>query len=141
NGLHHRFDFGRVADVGLVGGCSRQRGRGFLRCGPIRAVVDRHLRAHACQRLADGAPNALATARDQGGLTFEIDHAVTGLSAKSMNSSSAFQVSTPGMCLAARLASTRPGPSSTTVLTFIARIETIVRAQSTWRSIWSRSSS
>src|SRR5207247_1012646 len=58
-----------------------------------------------------------------------------------MNSSSAFQVSTPGMCLAARLASTRPGPSSTTVRTFIARIETIVRAQSTWRSICRRSSS
>src|SRR5437868_7058425 len=58
-----------------------------------------------------------------------------------MNSSSAFHVSTPGMCFAARLASTRPGPSSTTVRTFIARIETIVRAQSTWRSICWRSSS
>ena len=57
-----------------------------------------------------------------------------------MKSSSAFQVSTPGMCFAAREASTRPGPSSTTVFTCIACIESIVRAQSTGRRRWLASS-
>src|SRR4029077_9381886 len=89
----------------------------------------------------DGAAYALAAAGDQRGLAVQVPHQAVAVSANSTNNSSAFHVSTPGMCLAARLASTRPGPSSTTVLTSIVFIETMVRAQSTCRSISWRSSS
>src|SRR5262245_13340239 len=140
HGLHRRA-VGDVAAHRLAADlvCRLLRRRGD---GP---VVHHHAGAHPGQRPGHGAADALAAARHQRGPAlqgsgrggqriFQCRHA------NSTNSSSAFQVSTPGMCLAARLASTRPGPSSTTVVTCIVFNDTMVRAQSTGRSRWLASS-
>src|SRR5215472_18621475 len=76
------------------------------------------------ERCAEGAPDV--PGHGGGSRLRALRPPALAAHANSTNSSSAFHVSTPGMCLAARLARTRPGPSSTTVVTCIARSETMV---------------
>src|SRR5262249_27245603 len=132
--LDHRLNRGSIGDVAAHSHAA-DLARRLLSSFEVGTVVHDHPGAHRRQRLRDGAADPLATPGDQSGTAIQVaGHA------NSTKSSSAFQVSTPGRCFAARLAKTRPGPSSTTVETFIAFSETIVRAQSTGRRRWLASS-